>query len=66
MIRVLVHSKDPRLHPVFSAALQPEFEVRIEPDMERAKDLAFSAQAEVLILDLDSDYSDLKDHLAAL
>ncbi len=63
MIRLVVHSRDPRLHPVFSAALQPEFDVKVEPDPERVKDLAFSSQAEVLILDLDSDYSDLKEHL---
>jgi len=64
MIRVLVHSKDSRLLPVLAAALHPEFEVRVEADGERVKELAFSQQAEVLILDFDSDYSDLKNHLA--
>src|SRR5579863_6489280 len=64
MIRLLVHSRDPRLHPALSAALQPEFEVRIEADANLVKELAFSEQAEVLILDFDSDYSDLKKHLA--
>jgi DNA-binding NtrC family response regulator len=63
MIRLLVHSKDPRLHPVFSA-LHPEFEVSVEADTERVKELAFAEQADVLILDFDSDYSDLKEHLA--
>lgn len=64
MIRLLVHSKDSRLEPLFSASLQPEFEVRVEADAERVKDLAFSGEAEVLILDFDSDYSDLNEHLA--
>ena len=64
MIRVVVHSKDPRLQCVFSASLEPEFEVTVEPDADRVKDLAFSGQAEVLLLDFDSDYSDLNAHLA--
>ena len=64
MIRVVVHSKDPRLQCVFSASLEPEFEVTVEPDADRVKDLAFSGQAEVLLLDFDSNYSDLNAHLA--
>jgi DNA-binding NtrC family response regulator len=64
MIRLLVHSKDPRLHPVLSAALQPEFDVSVEGDAARVKQLAFSEQADVIILDFDSDYSDLAMHLA--
>lgn len=64
MIPLLVHSRDLRLQPVLSAALHPEFEVRVESDAARVKELAFSKQAEVLILDFDSDYSDLKSHLA--
>jgi DNA-binding NtrC family response regulator len=64
MIRLLVHSRDPRLHPVLSASLHPEFEVRVEADAARVKEMAFSKQADVLILDFDSDYSDLKEHLA--
>jgi DNA-binding NtrC family response regulator len=64
MIRLLVHSKDPRLHTALSAALHPEFEVRVEPDAERVKSQAFSDRADVLILDFDTDYGDLKTHLA--
>jgi DNA-binding NtrC family response regulator len=64
MIRLLIHSKDPRLFPALSASLHPEFEVRVEPDAEKVKELAFSDQADVLTLDFDSDYSDLKKHLA--
>ena len=64
MIRLLVHSKDSRLFHVFSAALQPEFEVRVEGDAEAFKALAFGGKADVLVLDFDSDYSDLRTHLA--
>ena len=64
MIRLLVHSKDPCLQRVFSASLQPDFEVTVEPDADRVKDLAFSGKAEVLLLDFDSNYSDLNAHLA--
>jgi DNA-binding NtrC family response regulator len=64
MIRLLVHSKDTRLLPVFSSALHPEFEVKVEANRERVKELALSGRADVLVLDFDSDYSDLKDHLS--
>jgi DNA-binding NtrC family response regulator len=64
MIRLLIHSNDPRLLPALSAALHPEFEVRVEADAEKVKELAFAEQADVLTLDFDSDYSDVKKHLA--
>jgi DNA-binding NtrC family response regulator len=64
MIRLLVHSKDSRLLPALSAALRPEFEVQGEIDGEKVKELAFSGQADLLILDFDSNYIDLKKHLA--
>ena len=63
MIRLLVHSKDPRLHPLLSASLRPEFEVTIEGDSARVKEMAFSERVDVLILDFDSDYSDLNERL---
>jgi DNA-binding NtrC family response regulator len=58
MIRLLVHSRDHRLRPLLSVALQPDFGVQVEADAERVKELALSEQTDVLILDLDSDYSD--------
>ena len=58
MIRLLVCSKDSRLLPALSAALHPEFEVRVETDFERIKELTLSEQTEVLILDFDSASSD--------
>jgi len=64
VIRLLVHSRDSRLYPALSAALHPDFEVRVEADSERVKQLAFGEHADVLILDFDSDYSDLQAHLA--
>jgi DNA-binding NtrC family response regulator len=64
MIRLLVHSRDHRLLPALSSALHPEFAVRVEPDADTVKELAFAEQADVLILDFDSDYSDLKKDLA--
>ncbi|HEY3838978.1 MAG TPA: sigma-54 dependent transcriptional regulator [Bryobacteraceae bacterium] len=63
MIRLLVHSRDPRLLPALSAALRPEFDIRVEASAERVKELAYSQEADVLVLDFDSDYSDLKKHL---
>src|SRR5690242_19399514 len=64
MIRVLVHSRDTRLLPALSASLHPEFEVRVEGDAELVKELTSSEHADVLILDLDSDYSESKNYLA--
>ena len=58
MVRVLVCSKDSQLLPGLSAALHPEFEVRVETDAGRIRELTLSEQTEVLILDFDSDYSD--------
>ena len=64
MIRLLVHSKDSRLQPAFSALLHSEFEVRVEPDTNRFKQLAFADGADVVILDFDSNFGDLQSHLA--
>jgi DNA-binding NtrC family response regulator len=49
--------------PALSAALHPEFAVKVEASAERVKELAFSQQADIMILDFDSDYSDVKKHL---
>jgi DNA-binding NtrC family response regulator len=57
MIRLLVHSRDPRLRALFTAALHPEFQVRVESDTQAVKELAFSNEADVLVLDFDSNYS---------
>jgi len=64
MIRLLVHSKDPRLHSALSAGLQTDFEVRVEANADRVKELAFDDGADVLMLDFDSNYSDMKRHFA--
>lgn len=64
MIRVLVYSRDSRLLSVFSTALQPDFDVRVESDSERVRTLASSQKADVLILDFDSEYSDLRRSLS--
>jgi len=63
MIRLLVCSRDSRLLPALSAALHPEFDVRVETDTERIKELAISEQTDVLVLDVDSDRPDLTKQL---
>jgi DNA-binding NtrC family response regulator len=64
MIKVLVCSSDSRLLPALSAALHPEFEFRVETDIERIQQLVLSEQTDVLILDVDSDHADMPRHIA--
>jgi DNA-binding NtrC family response regulator len=64
MIRLLVHSRDPRLRALFTSALHPEFAVRVESETAAAKELAFSDQADVLVLDFDSNYTEAREDLA--
>ena len=63
MIRLLVHSRDPRLRALFTSALHPEFEVRVETSDGVVKELAFSDQADLLVLDFDSNYTEAPDDL---
>jgi DNA-binding NtrC family response regulator len=64
MIRLIVHTRDPQLLPVLSGALRPDFDLRVESDEERLKELAFSGQVDVVILDLDSGEKAWCNHLA--
>lgn len=64
MIRLLVHSKDSRLEPVFRSALHPDFHVQVEADSAVLKRLAFSDHADVLFLDFDSNHTNTSQDLA--
>jgi DNA-binding NtrC family response regulator len=66
MIRLLVHSRDSRLLPLLGSALHPEFEVRVESDRTRATQLSVAGQADLIVLDFDSNYSGLSDDNLAL
>jgi len=64
MIRLLVHSRDSRLNSLVASALVPEFDVRLESDPVTLKKAAFSRQADVLLLDFDSNYTSPTENLA--
>src|SRR5947207_15248192 len=63
-VRLVLHSPDPRLQPLLVSALRPEFSVQLETDRERIKSMVRQREAEVLVVDFDSNYSALEDQLA--
>ena len=63
MIRLVLYSPDPKLQPLLAAALKPDYSV-IDVRRESLKAIADRAEADVLVLDFDSNYSSLQDQLA--
>jgi DNA-binding NtrC family response regulator len=64
VIRVLLFSPDQKLFSLLSAALKPEFVLTLEPNKEALKQLSAGGSADVLLLDFDSNYASLAEHLA--
>ena len=63
MIRLGLYSQDAKLQPLLASALGREFEVIVEPDGERIKELVAQNRCEVLILDLDSSYCSIAQRI---
>jgi DNA-binding NtrC family response regulator len=57
MIRLAFYSQDLRLRFLLAPALGTEFQVTVVPDGYRIKELISQGDCDVLILDLDSNYS---------
>jgi DNA-binding NtrC family response regulator len=64
VIRLALHSPDPKLYPLLSAALKPQFHVISAPNREMLKRIAGEGLADVLVLDFDSNYSSIQEQLA--
>jgi DNA-binding NtrC family response regulator len=58
MIRLLLYSQDTKLPLLLGPTLGSEFEVLLESDPERIKELARNQRCHVVVLDLDSDSAD--------
>ena len=54
MLRLLLYSQDRKLPLLLGPTLGNEFEVTLESDPERIKELARKQRCHVVILDLDS------------
>src|SRR5437763_558687 len=64
MVRLILYSLDAKLPPLLAPALKPEYSVTAESNKQKLRQIAASGQADVLILDMDSNYSSLPDQLA--
>jgi DNA-binding NtrC family response regulator len=63
MIQVALFSEDSKLAPLLVSALKPECSVVVQFDKEMIKKTALSGEADVIVLDLDSNNSSLSQHL---
>jgi len=62
-IRVGLHSQDPKLQPLLAPALGKDFQVVTEPDQTRLRTLVENASLDVVLLDLDSESSNVADQI---
>ncbi|HZS51859.1 MAG TPA: sigma-54 dependent transcriptional regulator [Bryobacterales bacterium] len=66
MIRLLLHSGDRKLQSLLAVTLGSDYDVRVEPDKSKVKEILSGEQADVLILDFDSAQTSLDRLLAFL
>jgi DNA-binding NtrC family response regulator len=59
MVRLAFLSQDPKLRILLAPALGPEFQLTVEPDRHKVKDIVSQADCDVVILDLDSNQGEL-------
>ncbi|HEY6991287.1 MAG TPA: sigma-54 dependent transcriptional regulator [Bryobacteraceae bacterium] len=57
MIRLALFSQDLKLRPLLAPALGTGFQVTVEPDPGRLKELLSNGSIDVVLLDLDTNYS---------
>src|ERR1019366_8383220 len=63
MIRLVLYSPDSHLQSLLSSALRSEYEVVRESREERLKETIRESRADILVLDLDSNYSSREQQL---
>ena len=63
-VQVMLYTPDRELHRLLSAALRPEFELVFESQISRLKLAVSSGQADVIVLDCDSNYSPSEEQFA--
>lgn len=64
MPRLVLWSQDSKLVPLLSSALKPTFDLAVESDKERFKQIAAREAADVLLVDFDRNYSSFEEHIA--
>ena len=64
MIRLLLHSSDRKLQSLLAVTLGDDYDVRVESDTGKVKQILAAEQADVLILDFDSSQTTLENQLA--
>jgi DNA-binding NtrC family response regulator len=62
MIRIHLHTADPKLHPLLASALEPECSIQLHP-AERKLTARSIEHADVLLLDFDSNNNSLTQQL---
>ena len=63
MIYLVFCSKDGKLKPLLSATLGDEFHVSVETSLDRIRQSIDRKECDVLILDFDTAYGSLEEHL---
>src|SRR4051794_32179991 len=63
MIRLVLYSPDTKLQSLLTSALRSEYGVVCESRKERLKQTIRESLADILVLDLDSNYSSLEEQL---
>jgi DNA-binding NtrC family response regulator len=56
-IALVLYSPDPKLARLLTSVLVPEFDVRVETDRDQVVEIARNAEADLVLADLDSNYS---------
>jgi len=62
-MRIILYSPDPKIHSLLASALRPQCEILPESNRDELKAAASRHQADVLVLDLDSNYFSLPQQL---
>ena len=63
MIRLVLYSPDNKLQSLLSSALRSEYSVVLESRKERLEETVRESRADILVLDLDSNYSSLEQQM---
>lgn len=64
MVRLAFHSQDLKLRVLLAPALGPEFQLTVEQDRDKVRDIVSQADCDVVILDLDSNQGELDAQIA--
>lgn len=64
MIRIVLYSQDAKLEPLLASALGPQYRLTLVSDREALGQHICQEEADILVLDFDSQYASLEEHLA--